>query len=595
MRQLGMSLLLFGDIGKLKMIDYSQLRKDQILTRDCPPWYTTGGIQLFYEKYSWQNETVKQAFQRVAKALAQHAPSVYPEWWNEEPYTFGKTWKEVFFQVMWDGFVSPSTPLLANGGLRKRGTTVSCAGGYLGNNLFDRYNAMTEAAILTKHSHGTSYSIDHWPGKGDKLARGGHSLGIMPIVRDFIATMDEVVQGSRRGSLAYSVRPQHSDFYKVLDHLYEHTESNNVGWLIDDDFVRLLGDKDSEIEAKFGAILGVKMPRGKGYFTFIDKMNRHLAEAFKRKGLTAKASNLCQETNLPADEDYTFSCVILNYNLELWDHWPEKLVFIGQVMSDCNISEYLESLSEMSKHDRAALRKIRRFTEEFRALGSGVLGWHTLMQLKRYSVSSMDCMFLNNKIFKHIRSDAEDANRWLAKVLGEPEGCKGLGLRNSTMLMMPPTKSTAELMAGASEGIGLDTAMAFTKQSAGGEFFRVNKVLLNLIKEEGLDFDSCVRDMIESRGSVHKVDWLSDEDKAVFRTAFEVPMEDYLRLCSQRQKYIDQQQSINLYFTSNDSPEYIAKIHRMAFEDEEILSLYYIYSMRNAGGITRIQDCEMCQ
>lgn len=302
-----------------------------------------------------------------------------------------------------------------------------------------------------------------------------------------------------------------------------------------------------------------------------------------------------QETCLPADEDYTFSCVILNYNLELWDNWPEHLVFIGQVMSDCNISEYLATMAEMSKQDRTALRKIQKFTEEFRALGSGVLGWHTLMQRKRYSVSSMECMFLNNKIFKHIRAQAEDANSWLAGVLGEPVGCVGLGKRNATMLMMPPTKSTAELMAGASEGIGLDTAMAFTKQSAGGEFFRVNKVLVELIKEKGLDFDTCVRDMVNSRGSVQHVDWLTPDEKAVFRTAFEIPMEDYLRLCSQRQKYIDQAQSINLYFTSNDSPEYIAKIHRLAFEDEMILSLYYIYSMRNAGDITRVADCEMCQ
>lgn len=275
------------------MINYSKLRKDQIITRDCPPWYTTGGIQLFYEKYSWEGETVRQAFQRVASALAQHAPKTYPSWWHEDIYTFGKTWEDVFFQVMWDGLVSPSTPLLANGGLRKRGTTVACAGSYVGNNLYDRYNAMTEAAILTKHGHGTSCSIDHWPAEGDKLNRGGNSLGVMPIVRDFIATMDEVVQGSRRGSLAYSIRPQHGDFEKVLNHLYEHTESNNVGWLIDDEFVRQLAEEQSVALEKFGKMLGVKMPRGKGYFTFISKMNRHLAEAFKRKGLTVQASNLC--------------------------------------------------------------------------------------------------------------------------------------------------------------------------------------------------------------------------------------------------------------------------------------------------------------
>lgn len=577
------------------MLNYSNLRKDLQAKGEIPEWFTTAGTQLFYEKYSYENETVKSRFKSVAKAMAQHAPKVYPSWWEVDAYTASKTWEDVFFDVLWDGYVSCSTPMLANAGIRKRGTTVSCAGGYVGNNLFDRYNAITEAAVLTKHSHGTSYSIDHWPAEGSKLKRGGRSLGVMPIVRDFITAMEEVTQGSRRGSLAYSIRPQHGDFEKVLKHLYERTESNNVGWLIDDDFNREMDEQGSEAETKFGKMLGIKMPRGKGYYTFISKMNRHLAEAFRRKGMTVKASNLCQETCLPSDENYTFSCVILNYNLELWDKWPEHLVFIGQVMADCNISEYLATMDEMTPMDRQAMQKIYRFTKEFRSLGSGVLGWHTLMQQRKLSVSSLDCMFLNAKIFKHLDDESKSATQWLAGVLGEPEGCKGLGIRNATRLMMPPTKSTAELMAGASEGIGLDTAMAFTKQSAGGEFFRVNKVLVKWIKEKGLDFDSCVKDIIANKGSVQKVDWLDDEEKAAMRTGFEVPMEDYLRLCSQRQKYIDQAQSINLYFTSNDSEEYIGKIHRMAFKDEGILSLYYIYSMRGSGDIKRVEMCEVCQ
>lgn len=577
------------------MIDYSALRKDLQSKGEIPEWFTTAGTQLFYEKYSFKNETVKSRFKGVAKAVGQHAPAIYPSWWEEDIYTKGKSWEEVFFNTLWDGYISCSTPMLANAGIRERGTTVSCAGGYVGNNLFDRYNAITEAAVLTKHSHGTSYSVDHWPAEGDKLKRGGRSLGVMPIVRDFIAAMEEVTQGSRRGSLAYSIRPQHGDFDKVLNHLYERTESNNVGWLIDDDFNRGMDEEEPEIESKFGKMMGVKMPRGKGYYTFISKMNRHLAEAFRRKGMTVKASNLCQETCLPSDENYTFSCVILNYNLELWEKWPEHLVFIGQVMSDCNISEYLETMEDMTAVDRQALQKIYRFTKEFRSLGSGVLGWHTLMQQKKINISSLDCMFLNTKIFKHLDEQSRLATQWLAVVMGEPDGCKGLGIRNATRLMMPPTKSTAELMAGASEGIGLDIAMAFTKQSAGGEFFRVNKVLVNWIKEKGLDFDKCVREVVANKGSVQKVDWLDDEEKAAMRTGFEVPMEDYLRLCSQRQRYIDQAQSINLYLTSNDSEEYIGKIHRIAFKDEGILSLYYIYSMRGAGDISRVDYCEMCQ
>jgi len=160
-----------------KVIDYSKLRKKLQKEGEIPEWFTSGGTQLFYEKYSWENESVKSRFTTIANALALHAPKEYPQWWKSDPYTSGKTYSEVFFQTMWDGFISASTPLLANGGLRKRGTTVSCAGGNVGNNLFDRYNAITEAAILTKHSHGTSYCIDDWPHEGAELPRGGNSLG----------------------------------------------------------------------------------------------------------------------------------------------------------------------------------------------------------------------------------------------------------------------------------------------------------------------------------------------------------------------------------------------------------------------------------
>jgi len=264
-------------------------------------------------------------------------------------------------------------------------------------------------------------------------------------------------------------------------------------------------------------------------------------------------------------------------------------------MSDCNISEYLASMDEMSELDKTAMKKIYKFTKEFRALGSGVLGFHTLLQKERLVIGSLETMYLNDEIFKRIDNEATLATQWLAETLGEPEGCRGLGVRNATKLMMPPTKSTCEIMAGASEGIGLDTAMVFTKQSAGGEFFRINKVLLELMKERGIYNDENIKEITNSKGSVQNVSWLNDHEKAVFRTGFEVRMEDFLRLCSQRQKYIDQGQSINLYFTSNDSEEYIADIHRQAFEDEGILSLYYIYSMRGSGEIKRVEDCLSCQ
>lgn len=275
------------------MINYSEKRKKLQADGEAPMWWTTGGTQLFYEKYSFKDESPRTRYKKVAKAMAKHAPNEYPEWWIESPYWRNKTWEQAFFDAMWDGFISPSTPLLGNGGLRQRGTTVACAGGVVENNLASRYNVVTENAILTKHSHGTSCSIDSWPHEGASLKRGGVSNGVMPIIRDLMDMTDEVVQGHRRGQLAYSLRPQHGDMEKVLDNLYMNPDSNNVGWLIDDEFILGMNQGNVEFHDKFQNILKVKMERGKGYFTFIDKMNRHLAYPFKRADMKVHASNLC--------------------------------------------------------------------------------------------------------------------------------------------------------------------------------------------------------------------------------------------------------------------------------------------------------------
>ena len=584
--------------------DYSELRKLMQAEGEAPMWFTTGGAQLFFEKYSWNGETVKSRLKAIAKDLARKAPKVYPSWWNVDAYCAGKTWEGVFFQVMWDGYISCSTPLLANGGLPERGTTVSCAGAYVGDDLYSRYDVVTESAILTKHSHGTSCSVDDWAHKGKPLHRGGFGGGVMPVIRDLITCMDEVVQGSRRGSLSYALSIEHPEWYDVLSYLYKNPESNNPAWLIKDDFINKLESFDAQdyVDAltRLGKAVEVKMMRGKGYFTKIDEMNRHLAQAFKDAGMTVKASNLCQETNLGADEDHTFSCVILNWNL---DHYREAMSkcphigFIAHVMQDCNVSVYIEAIKKRKlegKRDAKALEKILRFTEKFRAVGTGVLGLHTLFQKESIVVGSIESFQLNNKIFKYLDQETLAASQWLAQELGCPEGTKHLGIRNATRMMMPPTKSTAEFMAGASEGIGLDVAMVYTKQSAGGELVRVNKVLLPIMKERGVFNETTLMDLSMKKGSVQHVDWLTDHEKAVFRTAFEIDMEAHLKLCSQRQQYIDQGQSINLYFTSNDSHEYIMDIHRKALLDPNILTLYYVYSMRGSGEIKRVEGCEVC-
>lgn len=561
---------------------------------EIPEWYSTGGWQVFKNKYAYHGETVKSRLKTIADSLAADAPSVYPSWWDTDHFTAGKVWADVFFEVMWKGWVVPPTPLYSNGGLPERGHTVSCSQTHMGNSLYDRYNLMTELAILTKHAAGCSVDLSEWPCEGQSLPRGGRSEGIMPIIRDIIATMDEVAQTNRRGSTAYSVNVRHGDYYKVLDQLYHDPESNNVGILYDDkEIADIWINKEKDAVKRFAKLMEVKKARGKGYITKIDHMNRKLAEPFKKLGMAVKASQLCQEIVLPVDKEHTYSCVLLNYNLHKMDEWPEHLVFIGQVMSDCNITQYIRALDNASERDKNVLKRIKLFTEKFRALGSGVMGLGSWFQKRRIVWGSLDSFYENARIFKHLNKQSIEASKWLAEVLGEPEGCKGFGIRNATRLSLPPTKSTAELCYGVSEGINPDAALVFTKMSSGGEVFRIAPELLLLMKDRSVYNEDTLTSINQHKGSVQHVDWLDDQEKKVFRTAFEIDQHAIVRLASQRQPEIDQGQSLNLYFAGNASPKYILDVHKEAMMDDQILSLYYNYSTRG-GDFKQPEPCEVC-
>ena len=263
-------------------------------------------------------------------------------------------------------------------------------------------------------------------------------------------------------------------------------------------------------------------------------------------------------------------------------------------MQDCNVSNYISEIEKKSGLNKLFLSKVLKFTKDFRAVGTGVCGFHSYLMQKRVVFGSMESMLINEQIFKRMRSELDESNKWLALVLGEPDKLKGTGNRNATLMMMPPTKSSAELAKGSpTESINPESALIRVKETVGGDIFRINTELLKVMKESGNYTPENIRFIAENKGSVQKCDWMPQELKDVFRNAFEIPMEAHLDLCSQRQKYIDQQQSINLYFSGDDKPEYIAEIHKKALLDDWTNGLYYCYSSRS-GSYERF-GCSMCE
>lgn len=297
----------------------------------------------------------------------------------------------------------------------------------------------------------------------------------------------------------------------------------------------------------------------------------------------------CNEIALPSDEEYSFVCVLSSLNLVHWDRLKNSDdIFWATIFLDCINSEFISKAKNIS-----GLEKSVKFAKDFAALGLGACGLHTLFQQNMIPWESFEAHQLNNEIFARMDSESRRASAWLAEKRGCVKFTEGTGMRNATRIAIAPTKSTALLMGGVSEGINPDPAMTYTQASAGGDLLRVNALVLSHMRERGAYKKSEFDSINAASGSVQHVSWLSDEEKEVFKTAFEINMESVIRMGSARQRHIDQGQSLNLFFSANEDPKWIAHIHRMAMLDERIKGLYYVYSTRTLKGASR--ECVACQ
>jgi ribonucleoside-diphosphate reductase alpha chain len=567
------------------MNQYEQLSQERKAMQEsgrCPDWMSTAGWQMFKQKYLYQAADPREQFERIAATAAKHVTTTPTHWPSS------RTWESSFMDVLWKGYVACSTPVLANMGT-DRGCTVSCAGSVVDDSVEGFYDAYREIAILTKEGFGTASDLSGIRKRGSPISGGGKASGVLPVVKHFVQDMRDVAQGTaRRGAWACYLDIQHGDFWEVVQHLEEQPDDFNIGWIISDKFIRKLNTGDKEATKRYQRAMKIKMIFGKGYFFFIDKVNRNRPEVYKNLGLMVKASQLCSEILLHSSVDLTYTCVLSWMNLAKTDEWKETdAVFVATVFLDCVVSEFIERARTIRGLEKAVLS-----TEKGRAIGLGAGGFHTYLQEHGYAWDSKETEDFNGCIFKHINEESLRASKWLAIELGEPEWCKGSGERFTHRMAVAPTKSTALIYGGISEGINPDVAMSYTQLTSAGEVDRVNPTLLKLIKGLGLDVETCIADTVKSQGSVQGVDWLDESEKNIFKTAFEVDQRVIISLAAQRQKEIDQGQSTNLFFSGNVKEEDISSIHQEAFLNEGILSLYYVYSSR--GVVSSSSECLSC-
>jgi len=554
----------------------SEERKRLQAAGDLPEWFSTGGYQMFKEKYLYQANTPRDQYERIARTLACHTP---------DP----NSWTNKFFNLLWKGWLSPSTPVLANTGTT-RGLPVSCAGSYISDNLDSIYKGKHEIAALTKAGFGTASYLGDIRHRGAEISVGGKASGLLPIIKGFQQDMEYVSQGTaRRGSWAGYVPIDHPDFDEVCDHLEHNPDGNNIGWNISNAFISQLENKDPEAIRRYGKAMKTKMVTGKGYFFFPDKANDKRPQWYVDQELDIKSPQLCAEIMLHSSEEYTYTCVLSSMNVAKWNEWKDTdAVFEATVFLDCVVQEFIERGKNIP-----GLEKAIAFTKNSRALGLGVCGLHTLFQKERIVFGSFDSMMLNTKIFKHIDAESKRASAWIHDVWGAPKWMKGYNMANTHRIAVAPTKSTALIMGGISEGINPDTAMVYTQRTAAGEVDRINPVLLELMQERGYYNKKVIERIRDNMGSVQEEDWLDDHEKEVFRTAFEIPQMAVVTMASARSKFIDQWQSLNLFFSADEDESYINEIHKQAFQDPNILALYYVYS--KAGIQASKDECLACQ
>lgn len=561
-----------------KFESLSQERKQLQANGGLPDWYTTQAWQMFKSKYAVAGENALHGrHATIAKTLARHLPA-----------DVRSAWERKFFDIMWQGILSPASPALANTGT-DRGMMVSCSGQMVGDSVDGFYSSLRETALLSKYAFGTSADFSSIRPRGSAISTGGEANGAREVIDDFFTAASKISQGgNRRGSLGAYIDIEHGDWYECIESLETAPNGKNYGWIIRDSFVARLKAGDEDANARFTKALHVKLLTGKGYLFFVDKANRHRPAMYKEHGLEILASNLCTEIMLHSSEEYTYSCILSSLNLVHWDTIQKTdAVFVATVFLDCLCQEFIEKSEGV-----AGLEKVREFTRKGRAIGLGVMGFGTYLQQQRIPYMGLQAQFLNNTIFKHIHDESLRASQWLAQTLGEPEWCQGHGVRNTHRTALAPTKSTSLLMGGVSESWFPDPAMVFDAGSSVGELRRIVPEIYQVMKDRGVYNEATVQDIIDHVGSVQHVDWLTDEEKAVFLTAFEMDQWVLKRYASQRQKYLCQGQSLNFFVPEDGSEDLVAELMSDCVLDEEILSVYYIYSR---SGIVVRDECVACQ
>ena len=561
--------------------DYSQWERG----KDYPDYMDEVALSTISKGYLMPGETPRKAYRRVANAVADRLNR--PDLANK------------FFKYIWNGWIGLASPVLSNTGT-DRGLPISCFGIDTPDSI--RGIGLTNAELmrLTSYGGGVGISLSRIRGRGESITGNGKSEGIVPWAKIYDSTIVATNQGSvRRGAASVNLDINHKDIKEYLQIRRPKGDPNrqclnlHQAVVVDDAFMKRLQDRDSEAMSLWLEILKSRVETGEPYIMFKDNVNKDNPLAYRMNNLDVSMTNICSEITLHTDEEHSFICCLSSLNLAKYDEWKNTdVVEVATYFLDGVMEEFI-----VKTNGKDSMVRSHRHAKKGRALGLGVMGWHTFLQQKGLPFNSLASTAWTHTIFSDIRQKAEAASRQMALEYGEPLWCKGTGMRNTHVMAIAPTVSNSRINT-CSAGIEPQPANVYVFNGAKGTFIvrnpELEKLLIGKNKNQSKVWDQILAD----NGSVANLsnDILTDDEKEIFLTFPEINQLALIQQAAVRQKYIDQTQSLNVAFDPTDSPRWINQVHMEAWK-LGIKTLYYLRTdsvIKGDLGSRTTDDCLAC-
>jgi ribonucleoside-diphosphate reductase alpha chain len=560
--------------------------------KNYPTWMNEISLSMISKGYLLPDEDVFDAFKRVSKAAARRLKR--------------KDLQPFFYEAMAKNWLCLASPVLSNMGT-ERGMPISCFGIDTDDSIEGIALANSELMRLSSQGGGVGIGVSRIRGRGKSIKDNGVSEGVVPWIKIYDSTILATNQGSvRRGAASVNLNINHPDIEEFLMIRRPKGDVNRQCLnmhqcvVIDDEFMNKVEERDPKALKLWGEILKTRLETGEPYIMFEDNVNNANPEAYKKNNLHVSMTNICSEISLYTDELHSFICCLSSLNLARWDEWKEHTFENGMTLPELTcwfLEGVLQEFIDRSKNIRF-MENTYRSASKGRAIGIGVLGWHTFLQEKGIPFAGLQANSYTRVMFDFIEKEALKASRAQAELYGEPEWCKGTGLRHTHHLAIAPTVSNAHISGGVSPSIEPIPANVFNLKTAKGTFIKKNPTLEKLLESKGYNIDSVWDQIAKDKGSVMGLpDYiLTDEEKEVFLTFKEINPYEIVRQNGIRQKYVDQAISLNLTFDPSDSPKYISDVHKLAWK-EGIKTLYYMRSesILRGDAIQRDDNCVACE